>query len=101
MKIKIGLATIVGYVTLLIGAIPLVTKTVQEGAAIHLNKPEAALALLGVVMGGITSLGRYLQAHAVAGQIGSEVDTPAPEFAALPTTSATDIPADVGDKGSA
>ncbi len=70
MKVKVGISTIVGYSLLASGLLPVVIKIIQEGS-IALNGPEAAFALAGVILGGITSIGRYAQAHAALSSPGS------------------------------
>jgi hypothetical protein len=62
-KVKLGLTSIVGYLTMAGGALPIVIKTLDEGNA-ALGKPEAALALLAIVVGGVTTLVRGWQAQA-------------------------------------
>jgi predicted AAA+ superfamily ATPase len=63
-SVKIGATTIVGWVTALLGALPIIIKSVEEGQ-VAFHGPEKYLALLSVVSLAITQLGRYAQAHAL------------------------------------
>lgn len=62
-KVKVGITSIIGWLTMAAGAIPSVIKTLEEGNA-ALGKPEAALAIMGIIVGGVTQLVRGLQAKA-------------------------------------
>jgi hypothetical protein len=65
-KVNIGITTIVGWLTALAAAIPLVVKAIEEGStAAAINGPEKWLAILSVVSLAITQIGRYFQAHAL------------------------------------
>lgn len=60
-KVSIGITSIVGVLTALAALAPIVGKAVQEGANITAHGPEKYLALAGIIVGGITLAGRYLQ----------------------------------------
>jgi hypothetical protein len=64
MKVPVGISTIIGYLTLALGLLPIVIKTIEEGQ-VAFNGPEKWLAIGGIIMGAITAIGRYIQSHAV------------------------------------
>lgn len=98
MKIKIGIATVIGYATLAAGSLPLILKIIQEGTAIDLNSPEAAFALIGVILGGITSIGRYAQAHAALSSPGTaEATAELLRLSEEAQANAKDLPSDGDD----
>lgn len=63
-KINIGIATVMGIVSAVPGALDIVVKVVQEGENIKVTGPDKYLAIFSLVGGGITMLGRYAQAVA-------------------------------------
>ena len=63
-KVSIGITTVIGWLTLAAGVVPILVKTLEEGQ-VALGGPEKWLAIAGIVLGGITAIGRYLQAHAL------------------------------------
>jgi hypothetical protein len=63
MKVAIGPTTWVGWVTMAVGLLPSLVKTVESGV-VSFHGPEKYLALAGIIAGSITNAGRYLQAHA-------------------------------------
>jgi hypothetical protein len=65
-KVSVGITTIIGWLTAIGGAIPIVVKLLEEGQkGLTLAGPEKWAAILAVVSLGITQIGRYLQAHAL------------------------------------
>jgi hypothetical protein len=58
--VSIGATTIFGWITAVVGILPLVFKSVEEGQ-IAFHGPEKWLAIAGVVSLAITQIGRYLQ----------------------------------------
>lgn len=62
--VAIGPTTIVGWISAVLGLLPIVVKSVEEGA-VALAGPEKYLAIFGIVMAGITQIGRYLQSLGV------------------------------------
>jgi drug/metabolite transporter (DMT)-like permease len=63
-QVKIGTTTVVGWATALLGALPIIVKSIEEGE-VAFHGPEKYLALLSVVSLAVTQLGRYAQAHAL------------------------------------
>lgn len=61
-KVSIGATTLIGFGVMILGLVPIAAKAVQEGSAVTVNGPERWFAVAGIVLGGITSAGRYLQA---------------------------------------
>lgn len=58
MSVPVGITTIVGWLTAIGGAIPIVVKLLEEGyTGLTLSGPEKWAAILGVVALGITQLG--------------------------------------------
>jgi hypothetical protein len=66
MKVSIGITSIIGWLASGGGMLPIVIKTLEEGQHVSVAGPEKYFAIFGIVSGGITQLGRYLQAHALA-----------------------------------
>jgi hypothetical protein len=65
-KVSVGITTIIGWLTAIGGAIPIVVKLLEEGQkGLTPAGPEKWAAILAVVSLGITQIGRYLQAHAL------------------------------------
>jgi hypothetical protein len=65
-KVTIGITSVIGWLTALAGAIPIIVKLLEEGeAGLKLEGPEKWAAIISVVALGVTQLGRYLQAHAL------------------------------------
>jgi len=60
-KVSIGVTSIVGALTALAALVPIAAKAVQEGSNITTHGPEKYLALAGIIIGGVTLAGRYLQ----------------------------------------
>jgi hypothetical protein len=60
-SVSIGATSVIGWVTALLGLMPVIVKSVEEGA-VAFNGPEKWLAIAGIVIGAITQIGRYLQA---------------------------------------
>jgi hypothetical protein len=88
-KVSIGLTTIIGWTSALFALLPTVIKAVESGTT-ALAGPEKYLAIGGIVVGAITQIGRYLQAHKLIGvsteipfEEGTGVSLP-PESAAKP-----------------
>ncbi len=65
--------------------LPIVIKTLEEGQTVSVAGPEKYFAIFGIVAGGITQLGRYLQAHALAK---GSVETPPVLAPAAPSAAA-------------
>ena len=67
VSVSVGITTIIGWLTAIGGAIPIVVKLLEEGQkGLTLSGPEKWAAILSVVALGITQLGRYFQAVAAA-----------------------------------
>lgn len=60
-KVSIGVTSIIGAITALAALVPIAAKAVQEGSNITTHGPEKYLALAGIIVGGVTLAGRYLQ----------------------------------------
>lgn len=58
--VAIGPTTVVGWLTALLGCLPIIVKTIEEGT-VAFNGPEKWLAVIGVVSLAVTQIGRYLQ----------------------------------------
>lgn len=58
--VAIGPTSIVGWITAVLGLLPIIVKSVEEGA-VAFSGPEKYLALLGIISLAITQIGRYLQ----------------------------------------
>lgn len=66
VSVSVGITTIIGWLTAVGGAIPIVVKLLEEGQkGLTLAGPEKWGAILSVVALGITQLGRYIQAAVV------------------------------------
>jgi hypothetical protein len=65
-KVSIGSTTIVGWSSALLALLPTIIKAVETGS-VALAGPEKYLAITGIVVGAITQIGRYLQAHKLIG----------------------------------
>lgn len=63
-KVAVGTTSIIGWVTALLGCLPIIIKSVEEGS-VAFGGPEKWLAILGIATGLVTQIGRYLQAHAL------------------------------------
>ncbi|HXJ92642.1 MAG TPA: hypothetical protein VMT20_07140 [Terriglobia bacterium] len=63
MKVSVGVTSVIGWLTALLGCLPIIIKSVEEGA-VAFNGPEKYLAILGIAAGLVTQIGRYFQAHA-------------------------------------
>lgn len=63
-KVSIGLTTIIGWAVTLAGVVPIVSKVLQDGSAIAVHGPERWLLLISVGIGGLVSIGRFLQSAA-------------------------------------
>lgn len=62
-KVSVGITSVIGWLTALGGAIPILVKLLEEGAkGLTLAGPEKWAAIIAVVSLGVTQLGRYLQA---------------------------------------
>jgi hypothetical protein len=61
-KVSIGSTTIVGWLSALLALFPTIIKAVETGS-VALAGPEKYLAIGGIIVGAITQIGRYLQAH--------------------------------------
>jgi hypothetical protein len=67
MQVKIGPTSIAGWGVAVLGFIPIIVKLLEEGvAASHLGGTEQASALIGLVIGAVTQLGRYAQSTILA-----------------------------------
>jgi hypothetical protein len=67
ISVSVGITTVIGVLTAIGGAIPIVVKLLEEGAkGLTLAGPEKWAAIISVVALGITQLGRYFQAVAIA-----------------------------------
>lgn len=67
IAVSIGSSSIIGWLTAIAGAIPIIVKLLEEGQkGLTLAGPERWAAILSVVSLGITQLGRYIQAAVVA-----------------------------------
>lgn len=77
MKVSVGISSIIGWLSGILGMLPIIIKVIQEGSAITVAGPEKYLALFAVIMAGLTQIGRYLQAHALAKGVAEEVPTTA------------------------
>lgn len=62
-EVSVGITTVIGYLTTALAALPIIIKTIEEGA-VAFQGPEKYLAILSIVVGGITTLGRMIQAAA-------------------------------------
>ncbi len=63
VSVSVGITTIIGWLTAIGGAIPIIVKLLEEGqSGLTLSGPEKWGAILSVVALGITQLGRYIQA---------------------------------------
>lgn len=61
-KVTIGISSIIGWLTALAGAIPILVKLLEEGSkGLTLAGPEKWAAIISVVSLAVTQLGRYLQ----------------------------------------
>lgn len=61
-KVPIGLTSIIGWAVALAGLLPIGAKVLEEGRGITVGGPERWLAIAGLVCGGLTQMGRFLQA---------------------------------------
>jgi hypothetical protein len=62
-SVPIGITSILGWLTALLAALPIIIKSIEEGA-VAFGGPEKWLAIISIVAGAITQIGRYAQAHA-------------------------------------
>lgn len=62
-SVPVGITSVIGWATMVLGCLPIIVQSVAEGA-VAFQGPEKYLAILGIVVGAITQLGRYIQAHA-------------------------------------
>ncbi|MGP0101956.1 MAG: hypothetical protein ACLPUT_10120 [Solirubrobacteraceae bacterium] len=63
VSVSVGITTIIGWLTAIGGAIPIVVKLLEEGQkGLTLSGPEKWAAILSVVALAVTQLGRYFQA---------------------------------------
>lgn len=60
--VSVGITSVIGWLTALLGLLPTIIKAVEEGQ-VDFNGPQKYLAILGIASGLITQIGRYLQAH--------------------------------------
>lgn len=78
VSVSVGITTIIGWLTAVGGAIPIIVKLLEEGQkGLTLAGPEKWGAILSVVALAITQLGRYFQAAVVA-QHAAKASYPAP-----------------------
>lgn len=84
-KVDVGISSVLGWLTFVAGEIPLAVKLLESGQQ-ALASPEKYAAIAGVIAGGITQIGRYLQAHAKAKAIATTKSVTAPG-AVLPPVS--------------
>ena len=61
-----GTTSIVGWLGAVLALLPTIIKSVETGST-ALAGPEKYLAITGIVLGTITQIGRYLQAHKLIG----------------------------------
>jgi hypothetical protein len=62
-KVSVGITTVIGWLTAVAGAIPIIVKLLEEGQkGLTLAGPEKWGAIISVVALAVTQLGRYLQA---------------------------------------
>lgn len=67
VSVSVGITTIIGWLTAVGGAIPVIVKLLEEGQkGLTLAGPEKWFAIIGVVALGITQIGRYVQSVVVA-----------------------------------
>jgi hypothetical protein len=112
-KVSIGSTTIVGWVSAILALVPTIVKAVETGST-ALNGPEKYLAVTGIVIGAITQIGRYLQAHKLIGintekifsDLSNDFESPVtPETAVKPdgpkTTEASSQPVSISPNGGA
>jgi hypothetical protein len=59
-KVSIGATTVVGWLTALVGLLPIIVKSIESGTTAF-NGPEKWLAVAGVIFGSITQVFRYAQ----------------------------------------
>lgn len=62
-KVSIGPTTLVGWLGAVLALLPVIVKSIEEGA-VAFGGPEKWLAIAGIVLAAVTQIGRYLQAHA-------------------------------------
>lgn len=63
-SVSVGATSIIGWLGAVLGLLPVIVKSIEEGQ-VALGGPEKWLAIAGIVVGAITQIGRYLQAHAL------------------------------------
>ncbi len=64
--IKIGITSVIGWLTAAVAAIPVIVQILEEGnAAVAINGPTKWAAIISVISLAITQIGRYAQAHAL------------------------------------
>lgn len=61
-SVPVGITSIIGWLGAFLALVPTIIKAVEEGQ-VALAGPEKYLAIAGIVLGAITNIGRYLQAH--------------------------------------
>ncbi len=85
VSVSVGLTSIIGWLTAIGGAIPIVVKLLEEGQkGLALSGPERWGAILGVIALAITQLGRYVQSAVVTHQAAKAAyATPRPELGQL------------------
>lgn len=67
VSVSVGITTVIGWLTAIGGAIPIVVKLLEEGQkGLTLSGPEKWAAIIGVVALGVTQFGRYIQSVVVA-----------------------------------
>lgn len=59
-SVSIGPTTIIGWLTGLVGLLPSLWKSIEEGQ-VALHGPEKYLAIAGIISLAITNIGRYVQ----------------------------------------
>lgn len=70
-QVSIGITTVIGWLTSLLGALPIIIKLLEEGASsLQVGGPEKWAAIIAVVSLAVTNLGRYFQAAAKAHKAG-------------------------------
>jgi hypothetical protein len=63
-SVSIGATTVVGWVTAALALLPSVIESIKVDE-VALNGPNKWLAIAGIVIGAVTQIGRYAQAHAL------------------------------------
>lgn len=65
-KVSVGITSIVGWLTALLGLLPTIIKSVESGQT-ALAGPEKYLAIAGIAAGLVTNVARYFQANKLIG----------------------------------